>query len=328
MAIYHLSIKTISRSAGRSAVAAAAYRSGEKLVDERQGIEHDYTRKSGVVLSQIILPPSAPEWAADRAALWNAAEEAEKRKNSTVAREFEVALPSELDEAQRRELALIFCRELSDRHGVAVDLSIHSPGQDGDTRNHHAHVLVTTRRLGPEGLGEKTRELDTKNSGEVDYWRNRWAEICNECLEKAHQIERVDHRSLKDQGEERPAMIHQGPAVTQIERKAQKRAEKNNTPYEPITEIGKKNALIKLAASVYPEIEKRWKDLSGKAHRAVGLLKKIKGEISERQAIKVREEQALKREEQKLKEDIKRSAAEQRKREEERRLTRGPRIGR
>src|SRR3546814_8719311 len=123
-----------------------------------------------------MLPTDAPEWAADRERLWNAAELAETRKNATVAREYEIALPVELSADERRELALGLAREISERHGVAVDVSIHATGREGDQRNHHAHLLTTPRRLGPEGLGEKTRELDQKQSGEVERWRERWAD--------------------------------------------------------------------------------------------------------------------------------------------------------
>ena len=112
MAIYHLSVKTISRSAGRSATAAAAYRAGVEIADERTGEVHDYRRKGGVDSAELVLPVGAPEWAVDRAALWNAAEQAEKRKNSTVAREFEIALPAELSPDERQRLALDFAREL------------------------------------------------------------------------------------------------------------------------------------------------------------------------------------------------------------------------
>ena len=157
MAIYHLSVKTVSRSTGRSATGAAAYRAGVEIVDERTGLVHDYTRRSGVVSADLTLPANAPAWASDRAALWNGAELSETRKNSTVAREFELALPDELTAAQRRELVATFARELSYRHGIAVDAAIHLPDREGDKRNHHAHVLTTTRRLGPEGFGEKAR---------------------------------------------------------------------------------------------------------------------------------------------------------------------------
>lgn len=221
MAIYHLSVKTISRSAGRSATAAAAYRAGVEITDERTGEIHDYTRKGGVESAELVLPAGAPEWAADRAALWNAAEQAETRKNSTVAREFEIALPAELSPAERARLARDFARELVERHGCAADVCIHAPGKDGDDRNHHAHILLTTRRLGPEGFGEKTRELDDQKTGPqiVTQWRERFAALTNERL-REHGIEaRVDHRTLEAQGIEREPTRHLGPAATGYERR-------------------------------------------------------------------------------------------------------------
>lgn len=219
MAIYHLCIKTISRSAGRSATAAIAYRAGEKVTDERTGLVHDYTRRSGIDDTELFLPENSPTWAEDRATLWNAAEMAEKRKNSTVAREFEVALPAELSRDQRLELVREFAGELVKRHGMAVDVALHEPGREGDKRNYHAHILCSTRRLTPEGFTEKTRELDDRKTGEVDYWRARWAEIANIHLERAGIESRVDHRSLSAQGTERVPQIHLGPNVVQMERR-------------------------------------------------------------------------------------------------------------
>ena len=233
MAIFHLSVKTISRSAGRSATAAIAYRSGEKVMDERTGLVHDYTRRRGVEHTEIFLPENAPAWASQREQLWNAAELAEKRKNSTVAREFEVALPAELNRDQRLELVREFARDLVQRHGMAVDVAIHEPGKEGDHRNHHAHILCSTRRLTPEGFKDKTRELDDQKSGEVSHWRERWAEMSNRHLENAGRQERIDHRSLEAQraaaierGDteqaaklERLPTVHLGPNVVQMEQR-------------------------------------------------------------------------------------------------------------
>lgn len=221
IAIYHCSVKTISRSAGRSATAAAAYRAGEKITDTRTAEVHDYRRRHGVESADIVLPDDAPEWATDRAALWNAAEQAEKRKNSTVAREFELALPEELDPAERRALALAFAGEIAKRHGVAVDVAIHAPGGEGDQRNHHAHLLTTTRRLGPDGFGPKARELDDKKTGPaiVTEWRERWADLQNEALKKKGVLARVDHRSLAEQGLDREPTQHLGPAASGYERR-------------------------------------------------------------------------------------------------------------
>ena len=221
MAIYHLSVKTISRSAGRSATAAAAYRAGVEITDKRTGEIHDYRRKGGVESAAVILPDNAPDWAHDRAQLWNAAEQAEKRKNSTVAREFEIALPAELSPAERELLVHDFTRELVARHGVAADVAIHAPGKEGDNRNHHAHILLTTRRLGPDGFGEKTRELDDQKTGKVlvTEWRERFAQLQNERLREAGHSVQVDHRSLEAQGIDREPTQHLGPAATGYERR-------------------------------------------------------------------------------------------------------------
>jgi ATP-dependent exoDNAse (exonuclease V) alpha subunit len=219
MAIYHLSVKTVSRSAGRSAVAAVAYRVAQRLVDERTGQVHDYTRKGGVEARELVLPEGAPAWARDRAQLWNAAEQAETRKNSTVAREFEIALPAELSKAERRQLAMEFARELVKRHGFAADVAVHAPGKRGDHRNHHAHILCTTRRLTAAGFTEKTRELDQRSSHEVERWRARFAQLQNERLQVMGLEVRVDHRSLKAQGLERLPTRHLGPTACAIERR-------------------------------------------------------------------------------------------------------------
>jgi hypothetical protein len=192
-----------------------------EITDERTGEIHDYTRKGGVESAELVLPAGAPEWAADRAALWNAAEQAETRKNSTVAREFEIALPEELSPAERARLARDFARELVERHGCAADVCIHAPGKDGDDRNHHAHILLTTRRLGPEGLTEKTRELDDRKTGPqiVTQWRERFAALTNERLRENGIEARVDHRTLEAQGIEREPTRHLGPAATGYERR-------------------------------------------------------------------------------------------------------------
>ena len=242
MASFHLAVKTIGRSAGRSATAAAAYRAGAEITDERTGIVHDYTRKQGVEHREIVAPADAPAWARDRAALWNAAELAETRKNSTVAREYEIALPAELSADERRDLALGLAREISERHGVAVDVAIHAPGREGDQRNHHAHLLTTTRRIGAEGLGEKSRELDQKTSGEVDRWRGRWAEMQNAALERANVPERVDHRSHQRRGIEQEATVHMGPSVMAMERQAERQAQREGRDYAPVTKVGQHNA--------------------------------------------------------------------------------------
>lgn len=231
LALYHLSVKPVSRSGGRSAVACAAYRSGEELHDERQGVTHDYTRRQGVE-ETLLLAPAEAAWAQqDREALWNAAEAAEKRKDARVGREYELALPCELDAMGRRALVEAFAGELVERFGVAVDAAIHAPGREGDQRNWHAHVLTTTRRAEADGLGEKAGiELsDTaraklglgKAADEIEGLRAVWAGQVNRALEQARVAERVDHRSYARQGRgELAPMQHAGPAVCGLERKA------------------------------------------------------------------------------------------------------------
>lgn len=236
MAIFHRSVKTVSRSAGRSAVAAVAYRTAERLVDQRTGELHDYRRKRGVEFTELFLPKGAPEWAHIRGALWNAAEQAETRKNSTVAREFEIALPAELSAQQRERLARDLAREIVDRHRCAVDLAIHAPGKAGDNRNYHAHILLTTRRLGPQGFTEKTRELDDRKSREVDRWRERFAQLQNERLQEYGHETRVDHRSLEAQGIERLPTRHLGPTAAAIERRTGKPSRKRLDIEREVTE--------------------------------------------------------------------------------------------
>ena len=226
MAIYHLSVKTIGRSEGRSATAAAAYRAADKITDERTGEIHDYTRKGGVSYTEILLPDNAPTWATNRAELWNAAEQSETRKNSTVAREFEIALPSELSETERQRLAVDFAKEIVERHKVAADVAIHEPSRGGDNKNHHAHILITTRQLTEDGFTKKTRELDDRKSGEIDRWRERFAELQNERLKKNGVAETVDYRTLKAQGIDREPTKHLGVEATNYERRTGNKSNK------------------------------------------------------------------------------------------------------
>lgn len=223
MAIYHMSVKAVSRSAGRSSTGAAAYRSGEKIMDERTGEIHDYTRKGGVEFSEIVMPSGAT-WEPSRSELWNAAELAEKRKDACVAREHEIALPKELSAEQRTELAQQYAQDLADRHGCAVDVAIHSPHKDkgGDANdNYHAHLLCTTREVDGQGLGQKCqREKAGQNrAADLELERSTWAGLQNTALEKTGHSERVDHRSLEAQGIDREPTAHKGPAVTEMERR-------------------------------------------------------------------------------------------------------------
>lgn len=222
MAIYHFSVKNVSRADGRSAVAAAAYRSGEKLIDERQGKEQDYTRKTGVEFTKIYAPENTNPELLDRNQLWNTVEKVENRKNSQLAREFEIAFPHELNQEQRQGLLNELCQDIVKRHGVVVDAAIHAPHTESgsDKRNYHAHILLTTRSIDEQGnLGKKTREFNDHGKQQVEHWRERFADLTNSHLARAgHVFVEVDHRSYKAQGLDLEATQHEGSSVTRLRR--------------------------------------------------------------------------------------------------------------
>jgi hypothetical protein len=205
VAIFHCSTKPVARSTGRSAVAAASYRSGERLADERLGTVHDYTRRSGVEDRELVLPEAAGEdWTREK--LWNEAEHSEIRKDARTAREWEVAFPAELSAEGRKAAAVDFAHSLANQYGCAVDIALHSPGAKGDQRNFHAHLLTTTREVGAGSFGEKTT-LELSNTkreklnlgtsqAEIERIRARWADFVNQQLEREGHKERIDHRSL------------------------------------------------------------------------------------------------------------------------------------
>ncbi|MGH8228601.1 MAG: Ti-type conjugative transfer relaxase TraA [Steroidobacteraceae bacterium] len=194
MAIYHLSAKIISRADGRSVVAAAAYRAGESLREESTGITFDYTRKQGVAHTEIVAPEGAPDWVHDRLTLWNAVDRAEKRRDAQLAREIEVGLPVELDDSQQLALARDFVRRQFVSQGMVADLAIHRY----DDHNPHAHILLTTRRLGGEIFGLKERSWNAR--AKLLDWRIGWEEVTNTHLAQAGLAIRIDHRTLKAQG--------------------------------------------------------------------------------------------------------------------------------
>ena len=231
MAIYHCTTKTVNRSSGRTAVASMAYRAGEKLTDERTGLTHDFTRKEGVAYTEVI---SNLDTHIDRAELWNLAEKAENRKDARTAREWVIALPDELDEQQRKELAKDFAKSLVDRYGVIADLAIHTPSKDGDDKNHHAHILLTTRKaeLNDENKLVLTQKAEIELSNtkrkslgmgtsqeEIKQIRATWANLANYALDKAGYKEKIDHRSYAEQGNGLQATVHEGSKVTQLRRK-------------------------------------------------------------------------------------------------------------
>ena len=252
MAIFHLSVKIISRSSGRSAIAAAAYRAGEKLKNEEKGGKvHDFSRKKGVVYSEIQLPENAPNEYKDRQTLWNKVQEVEKRADAQLAREVEVALPQELDRKKQIELAHDYIQKQFVNKGMIADWSIHDKG-DG---NPHAHIMLTTRSLKKDGSwaskqkstylldenGEKVPQIDPKtgkqkigargrkmwkrttvayndwnNRDNVELWRSEWAKQVNRYIEPSKKI---DNRSYKRQGIAKMPTIHEGYAAREIEKR-------------------------------------------------------------------------------------------------------------
>ncbi len=226
----HATTIPLSRSGGRSAVAAAAYRSGERLENKRDGTTHDYSRRSGVLHSEIIAPPGAGQWAANRQDLWNEAE-ATNRKNAMTAREWRVGLPHELNDEQRKALAREIATYFVERYNVVADVAIHAPDARGDQRNFHAHILVTTREAKPEGLGTRSQfELSGSEAHrqglpsqpkQISQAREFIASCQNRHLHKAGHDTFVEHLSFADRGIELEPEIHMGESATALERKGE-----------------------------------------------------------------------------------------------------------
>ena len=222
-------------------MAAAAYRSGEKLVNEWDGMTHDYTRKGGVVYTEIMLPSHAPPEFQDRSTLWNAVEQIEKSSTAQLAREIEVALPVELSRAEQLALVRSFVKDNFVDTGMCADCAIHDKG----TGNPHAHILLTIRPIKENGeWGPKCRKVydldgqgqripngkggwkshredttDWNQRGNAAKWRAAWAAYTNRALEAAGRPERIDHRSYKRQDVDKIPTVHMGPAASQMERR-------------------------------------------------------------------------------------------------------------
>ena len=240
MAIFHWSMKIVRRSMGKSAVAAAAYRSGTKLVNEWDGVTHDYTAKQNVAHSEIMLPAHAPPAFQDHSILWNSVEQIEKSKDSQLARDLEISLPIELSKSEQIELARAYIRDTFVSAGMCADFSFHDKAG-----NPHIHILLTVRPLKlsgewdakcrkvyeldedgqriPDGKGgwKNHREdmVDWNSREKVEAWRAAWSEYANCALEAAGRPERIDHRSYKRQGVEQIPTIHMGVAAVQMERR-------------------------------------------------------------------------------------------------------------
>ena len=266
IAIYHCSIKIVSRGKGKSAVAAAAYRSGEKLTNEWDGLTHDYTKKGGVVHSEILLPAHAPPAFSDRSTLWNSVELSEKSNNAQLAREVEIALPVELSREEQTRLVREYCSSQFVSKGMIADFNLHDTGGG----NPHAHILLTMRPLDEKGAwlpkskkeyvldenGEKirlpsgrykTRKVDLvdwNNRENAEVWRRAWADLTNEFLEQNNRPERIDHRSYERQGIDQIPTVHVGVSATQMEKKG------------IVTERGELNRNIKAANRILREIRR------------------------------------------------------------------------
>jgi len=226
-AIYYLDLNIIGRSSGRSAVGASAYRRGEKMqstahaayqrgekiINEGDGVTHDYRAKGGVEHSEILLPNGAPPQYNDAQTLWNAVEARETHKSARLAREIIVALPREFDLQEQIDLVREYAKENFVDKGLGVDFSIHDK-KDG---NPHAHIMFTTRYITPEGLGRKDRDLDKES--ELMEWRKSWAEVTNRKFVEKGLDERIDHRSYKEQGIDREPTIHLGHEAWALEKK-------------------------------------------------------------------------------------------------------------
>jgi hypothetical protein len=212
VAIYRLEAKVIGRTSGRSATAAAAYRAAERIADERTGQVHDYARRGGVEHAEILAPANAPAWVQDRAALWNAVEVAETRRNAQLARELVLTLPRELTPEQRLEAVRGFVSTELVSQGMVADITIHTGRTASDgAEQPHAHVMLTLRGIGPEGFaGNKVREWN--EVAVLDGWRERWGTCLNQALEGAELSARVDHRSLEAQRAEAQQMANQARA--------------------------------------------------------------------------------------------------------------------
>ena len=214
MAIYHFSAKVISRANGSSVVASAAYRSAERLHDDRLDRNHDFTNKSGVVHSEVLLPEGAPERLGDRSTLWNEVEATELRKDAQLAREVEFAIPRELNQQEGIELARDFVQTEFVDLGMIADLNVHwDIGADGLAKP-HAHVMLTMREVNDDGFGKKVRAWN--ETEQLEQWRERWAEHVNERLAELDIDATIDHRSFKDQGIDLAPQNKIGPAALRM----------------------------------------------------------------------------------------------------------------
>ena len=264
MALYHFHVGQIKRSAGRSAVECAAYRAGEKLYSEYYGLVSDYTRKGGVMHTEILLPPHTPREYGDRQTLWNAVEDAERNKNAQLAYSFDIALQNEFSIVENIALARQFLLDNFVSRGMIADFAVHQPDKkDGGISNPHFHVMCPIRPLNPDGTwGAKQRRVYRANGKfdavpttdwgrpeTLEAWREAWAALCNAKFEKKGLPCRIDHRSYDRQGIEQLPTVHEGVAVRQMEAKG------------IVTDKGERNRWIKSATAMLRTLGERIKTL-------------------------------------------------------------------
>ena len=245
MTLYHFHVEQIKRSVGQSAIAAAAYRAGEKLYSENYGETNDFTRKGSVLHTEILLPPNAPRSYSDRQTLWNAVEKVEKNKKAQLAYSFDIALQNELTMEENIALARRFVQEHLVSKGMIADLAVHEPDKENGISNPHFHVLTTMRPLNPDGSwgnkqrreyaldenGERIRDekgeyvfnaVHTTDWGEpetLEHWREAWCGMVNAEFERKGIAARIDHRSYEAQGIEQIPTVHEGPLVQKMEKR-------------------------------------------------------------------------------------------------------------
>ncbi|HGA0667362.1 TPA: MobQ family relaxase [Streptococcus agalactiae] len=262
---FHFSVNIISRGKGKSAVASAAYISGEKIKNEWDGVTHDYTKKLGVISKEIYLPDHAPKEYKDRKTLWNSVELFEKNSNAQLARNFIISLPKELSIEENKKMIEEYVQNNFVKEGMIVDLAIHDESREGN-QNIHAHIMTIVRPINEDGtwgqkskkeyiLDEKGEKILNKNGkpktrkvelttwndkGNVEKWRGNFSDLCNEYLAKNKIEKRVDHRSFKRQGIKQIPTIHLGASASAMERKGI-RTEKGDINRE----IKKQNELLK-----------------------------------------------------------------------------------
>lgn len=313
MAIYHCSIKIIGRSGGRSAVGSSAYRAGEKLEDKETGMTHDYTRKSGVVYNEVMLPNHAPVEYQNREILWNEVQKAEKQNNAQLAREIEVGLPREMSREQQVQCVREYVQNNFVKEGMCADFAIHDKG-DG---NPHAHIMLTTRGIKENGKwdtkekkvlardenGERIPVIDPKTGqqkirdrgtkgiefvwkretvkannwndrNKAEEWRKAWAKECNKYLS---QEQKIDHRSYARQGIDQTPTIHEGHKARKMEREGavSDRCEINR-------QIKEYNSLQKTVAKLQESRENITSKMKEKVRKINGEIRRIRNDLRAR----------------------------------------------